>query len=856
MSTLSLLSGFLFLISLATFIKKGNSLSILAKLIFVLLVFIYIILFLFYQICNYFTGAGITKSVLYYLKFGISEAGYKEYPELIISSIFFVLFSLFISVWLLKIRLPKIDNAIYYKHLILLPIIMSLLFNPILVETYKLSLPTPKLFNGTNDTSTNFYDYYKTPTITQESQKKNIIYIYAEGLEKTYFDEKLFPNLTPNLSKIKAKSTSFENILQDKYSEHTIGGIVASQCGFPLITPSHANSMAGMDTYLESATCLGDLLSQESYYLSFYGGASLNFAAKGQFFETHSFDEIKGRNELSPLLEDSSYTNGWGLYDDTLLEIAYQRFTELSQKKENFALFTLTLDTHHPKGAPSKSCDNIIYSDGDNPILNAVACSDYLISNFINKIRESEFSNNTIIVVTSDHLAQKNSAMNLLKQGERRNLFFINTPESDSGQKIYTNALTLDIAPTILPFIGYSGDIGFGRNLLGEEKDDYKINNSYDFSLWTKNITNFWNFPEIKDSITINTDKNIVRIDDREFKYPILIEIDNNLSTKLKFQFNTSEYYTLNTYFSKLKENISFLLIDKCLSTNEISENNIFSKDYCSLSGKASNFNHTRLETKTIFTVDDILNFNNTSNAIDKLTKNNFIVNRIAHAGGGINGETYTNSLEALDNSYENNFSYFELDFILTSDEQAVCLHDWESNFKRIFTYSIDTRLSVGDFEKAVTNKAGYHPCTIATLSTWLEQHPKAYIVTDIKEDNIQILETFFTTIENYKQRIIPQIYDPNNFEAVRDMGFEQIIWTLYKYDKDNDSVLEEVEKFHGSFAITMPLERAQTGLGKHLLDKNTPTYTHTINSELKRKNYFEEYSILEIYTDFLIPTE
>jgi hypothetical protein len=33
---------------------------------------------------------------------------------------------------------------------------------------------------------------------------------------------------------------------------------------------------------------------------------------------------------------------------------------------------TLTLDTHHPDGHPSRSCDGSIYRDGSNPILNAV----------------------------------------------------------------------------------------------------------------------------------------------------------------------------------------------------------------------------------------------------------------------------------------------------------------------------------------------------------------------------------------------------------------------------------------------------------------------------------------------------
>ena len=44
----------------------------------------------------------------------------------------------------------------------------------------------------------------------------------------------------------------------------------------------------------------------------------------------------------------------------------------------------------------------------------------------------------------------------------------------------------------------------------------------------------------------------------------------------------------------------------------------------------------------------------------------------IAHAGGEILGNTYTNSLEALNNSYKNGFRYFELDMIVTADNYIV----------------------------------------------------------------------------------------------------------------------------------------------------------------------------------------
>lgn len=48
----------------------------------------------------------------------------------------------------------------------------------------------------------------------------------------------------------------------------------------------------------------------------------------------------------------------------------------------------------------------------------------------------------------------------------------------------------------------------------------------------------------------------------------------------------------------------------------------------------------------------------------------------IAHAGGGINGKTYTNSKEAVMNAIDNSFRYIEVDLYKTPEGDVVCSHD------------------------------------------------------------------------------------------------------------------------------------------------------------------------------------
>lgn len=55
----------------------------------------------------------------------------------------------------------------------------------------------------------------------------------------------------------------------------------------------------------------------------------------------------------------------------------------------------------------------------------------------------------------------------------------------------------------------------------------------------------------------------------------------------------------------------------------------------------------------------------------------------VAHAGSGINGQNYSNSIEALNLNYGKGFRTFEIDLSCTSDDKLICLHDWGNSFKK-----------------------------------------------------------------------------------------------------------------------------------------------------------------------------
>ncbi|MFP6840023.1 MAG: sulfatase-like hydrolase/transferase, partial [Pseudohongiellaceae bacterium] len=264
---------------------------------------------------------------------------------------------------------------------------------------------------------------------------KNLVLVFLEGLETVYMEESIFPGLTPNLNTLNAQGWQLNNLNQIESTGWTMGGIVATLCGTPLVYESSLGGNSIMFTrFLDKATCLPDILRQADYQQVFMGGASLEFAGKGDFLKLHSFDQVLGKAELRRELPDSSYLGAWGLFDDSLFALALQQYQRMAAAEKPFNLTLLTVDTHHPDGEPSSSCSP--YAEIDNSILHAVHCTDYLIGNFIEQLKQHPAYEDTVVVMVSDHLALRNNAFSLFPKGYERRLYFnvLNSDQLASSQ--------------------------------------------------------------------------------------------------------------------------------------------------------------------------------------------------------------------------------------------------------------------------------------------------------------------------------------------------------------------------------------------------------------------------------------
>lgn len=222
----------------------------------------------------------------------------------------------------------------------------------------------------------------------------------------------------------------------------------------------------------------------------------------------------------------------------------------------------------------------------------------------------------------------------------------------------------------------------------------------------------------------------------------------------------------------------------------------------------------------------------------------------IAHAGGGYHGVSYTNSIEALENSYQTGFRYMELDFSWTRDGRLVCLHDWDKIFITVFNQKTKGPVSYVEFSQLVEDHADYKPCTLASLSAWLKNKPKVKIITDIKYDNLKGIQLILESYPELQPQFIPQFYQVEEYLPLKNMGFDDLIWILYQYQGSKKSVLKFSQEMD-LWAVSMQAKQAKSKTLQKLL-KQHRIFVYTINNAKVMQRLVNKYHVSGIYTDFL----
>ncbi|KIQ49966.1 phosphatidylglycerol--membrane-oligosaccharide glycerophosphotransferase [Citrobacter rodentium NBRC 105723 = DSM 16636] len=570
--------------ALAILIYKYKSVQLRYVTFFILLSeCIVLLLTIFWFACYYFTGEGVNDAVIFTLTRTLYGADFANYIVPFIITVLLMLLILLFTFKFLKTNIFLGKRKRNWTMVAVLLAFFAVGVSPTLLQLANYNDP-PEKVDGSD-----FTQYYITPATKINNPQFNLVYIYAESLEGTYFNDEIFPGLLPDLALLKQNGVDFSGTEQYPATDFTIAGIVASQCGLPLMAPTDLSGKKASQGFFSSSVCLGDILKKSGYETWFMQGANLRFADKDVFFKTHGIEHAWGLVE-SGLDKNFTLQNGWGLYDDVLLEKVWQKFEYLSRQKQPFALFTLTLDTHPPKGFIPSTCAMKYTKDGEEvEALTSVLCSQYEIAKLIKRIQSSPWAKNTIIILSSDHLVMNNMtvAVDYLNKMSRRNLFVV-FKQGLSPKIISDKRSTLDNGATVLELLGGDNVLGLGRSSLSEPSLASIFDNFKDKLLaWGPAIRARWGIPESIKNFNIDLKRKVLFFDNFEYRIPVLLKISPERVWPVVDE-RDELGGSLRSTLGFLPEGHKFIWIDQCFKIEPVWQpDKLVTTGWCIAMGKA-----------------------------------------------------------------------------------------------------------------------------------------------------------------------------------------------------------------------------------------------------------------------------
>jgi len=400
-------------------------------------------------------------SVLFHLRYGV-ETGSSPL-NMLGDEFLLVLITIptALAIFVLVSRHPRMAR---FDRLACVPL---LVLNPLTLSVVAAS----GLFAGPVE---NLRQHYVEPSLAKKvsASRPNILHIYLESAERTYTDTKLFGATMDSLLPFEKRAISATNIMQVQQTQWTIAGMMASQCGVPLIQPwlDKTNTVDKSVAFMPKAFCLSDHLKGHGYSTNYLMGVPLGFAGTGTMLASHNVDWIKGYQHLKTTQPDAE-TNIWGVSDQYVFDGAYDRISTIDPAQP-WLMTIVTMGGHRPNGYTSKVCrDGAIELKTSKPILQGLECTNQLTGRFLKRLAAEKKLDNTIIIIQSDHLAMRNPLSRRLNKKDRRN-FFLALRAGIQPVVVDRPASMMDVYPTLLELAGFrlrDHKAGLGVSLLSNQ---------------------------------------------------------------------------------------------------------------------------------------------------------------------------------------------------------------------------------------------------------------------------------------------------------------------------------------------------------------------------------------------------
>jgi len=310
-----------------------------------------------------------------------------------------------------------------------------------------------------------------------------------------------------------------------------------------------------------------------------------------------------------------------------------------------------------------------------------------------------------------------------------------------------------------------------------------------------------------------------------------------------------SLYMLTNASKEHLKDTNNLYQIDIpniVLDGAHIKHNAVFLTD--NISGNKNQFIKDHLQELISLNTSGISRFNTETYTPLSVSPNYDLYKRdtlryIAHAGGKVDERTYTNSLEALNHSYQKGFRLFELDIIKTSDNKFVATHDWEF-WAEITNFKGQTPVTENEFLKHPI-RGTFTPMNMDSINKWFAEHPDAILVTDKVNDPEAFSKQFID-----KKRLMMELFDWQSIQEGIKANIKAPIVAQHVLEGISGNKVEKLKNaglYH--VAVSRTFIATHTKLLQELKANNIKVYAYHLNFDSsKDEEYVVKHEMDAIY--------
>lgn len=237
----------------------------------------------------------------------------------------------------------------------------------------------------------------------------------------------------------------------------------------------------------------------------------------------------------------------------------------------------------------------------------------------------------------------------------------------------------------------------------------------------------------------------------------------------------------------------------------------------------------------------------------------------VAHAGGRIDGNDYSNSVDAILENYDKGQRVFEIDFCVTTDNRLIGKHDW--GFVIQDNMVENQPVSEEEFLKEPIYRE-YEPLSFEKLCYMLKEYQDMWIVTDTKDKEANLVKNEFQimrataeelSLESVLDRVVVQVYDENMYDVISKIyPFKEYIFTLYQFfGGDSDTFLSCARYSYSKGIKNMATWNYM--VNEELIEianrYNIHLYAHTEDDYKNAKKMIDD-GLTGIYTNIILPKE